>query len=1156
MPRRARLTVRVQLFVINPQPPPCMKHPRMACAPGIPGLPAQIVRPRNRSGKSLFSGFRKSLLPAALLTAFFAADASATDYYVDNLNGDNNNSGLSGAPWQDLVKVNAVMFQPGDNVYFKRDGTWTGTLYPKSGTTPATITQGSGTSPTNRVTFDAYGTGDKPVINGNGAPVAVQIINKQYFTFRNFHVTNIAAADGKRIGIRVAFGGTGAPLGVVHQYKDIQILDNDITDVWGVTTRSQGLYDDTGGIYVAMLDYQGSQTQVDGLLIQGNYFADNRCIGLHMKAPANYLDREDLWATNLKISENIFQGSGADHIVVNGATGALIEYNAGYDCGLASLSTYDDDCHIAGMWSAYHTRDFTFQFNEVARTRNNNIYNGKKGDSQAFDADLGTWGNHIFQYNYTHENEGGVFILMPDPTRSKVAFYRYNLSVNDGRKTNTACQFSMHPYPPLSYAYVYNNVFYSTRPEGFKLRDYSGAYYYNNIFHMPAAIYPTAPVFSNNAYYGHVPDVNDPYKIVADPKFVGLLPTGAAQDENIPAHTQMFQLQWNSPCINAGMTIPPLGIAPNLVDKGTRDFWGNSLYSGTGGRADIGAHEFVGGSVTAPADVTFVDNPAGASVTYAGPWTHPAADYNYYSLTKSMTSGVGAYTQHTFTGTNVGVYGAMGPDMGKVFLNLDSGASMLVDCYWPVPRYRVRLHQFTGLANVAHTLRATVMPKNPAASSNLVVIDYFQRDPGAPAAAPIITDIDAAPGTGKVYTGTWTHFTTDANTTDLYYAKTRSVSSSVGSYADFTFTGTGVRLFGTTGGKYGKINVTIDGGAVTSVNCYRDIIDEFQMRLFEANNLSAGTHTLRVTVATKDPASTANTIALDLIQAISTGGGSGPGGADIIMDNTDATGVTLTGAWSPSTSVAGYQGTNYVSSPTSATSNVLYTPTISSAGTYEVFARWTQLANRATTVPYEITSASGTVIVSKDQTAQGSQWVSLGVFTFNAGTTGNVRIRATSSGYTIADAVRFTQQQATPVDIVVDASDPTGVTKVGAWTPSTTTAGYYGADALNDGNTKSGTQSVKFTPNLPVAGTYEVFAWWPAATNRSPSVPFKITHASGTPTVNVNQQLNGGQWYSLGTYTFNAGTTGSVLITNAYTGPLPVPSQCYVLADAVRFVRQ
>lgn len=1126
-----------------------MNHLTSARATRTSGVSAQLLPASGRRGQIRFPAFHKSLLAAALAVAFLAADASATDYYVDSIAGDDDNNGTSeSTPWQSLTKVNGVIFLPGDNVLFKRGREWSGTLYPKSGTTFATITDGSGSGPSSRVTFDAYGDPEdpKPIINGGGAAVAVQIINKQYFTFRNFHVTNIAAADGHRIGIRVAFGGTGAPLDRIHQYKDVQILENDITDVWGVTTRTQGLYDNTAGIYVAMLDYLGSQTQVDGLLIQGNYFENNRCIGLHVKAPENYLNREDLWATNLVIAENIFMGSGADHIVVNGAKGAVIECNAAYDAGLASLSTYDPDCHIAGIWSAYHTRDFTFQFNEVARTRNN-ILNGIKGDSQAFDADLGTWGKHVFQYNYTHENEGGVLILMPDPTRSKVAYYRYNLSVNDGRKTNTGCQFSMHPYPPLSYAYVYNNVFYSTKPDGFKLRDFSGAYYYNNVFHVPAAIYPTAPVFSNNAYYGHVPDVNDPYKVVADPKFAGPLPVGPAEDEYTLAHTQLFKLLADSPLINAGMAIPSLGLPGDLLDNGGRDFWNNPLYAG--GYADIGAHEVVGGSAAAPAPVTFVDNPAGASVTYAGPWTHSTTDYNYYNSTKSITSGLGAYVDHTFTGTNVTVHGAKGPDMGKVNINLDGGASVLVDCYWPVPLYKVPLHRFTGLANSAHTVRVAVEAKNPVSSGNLVVIDYFQRDPVNPSVAPAIVAIDNAPAAGVVYSGTWSHLTADAK----YYAKTSSNSSSVGAYADFSFTGTGVRLYGSKGGGFGKVNVSIDGGTPVSVNAYQDLITEHQSVLFEATNLSPGAHTLRATVATKDPASSGNTIALDLVQAITAASGS----MDIIKDNTDATGVTFAGAWSSSTSVSGFYGTNYVSSPAGTTNTATYTPTLPVAGTYEVFGRWTQLNNRATVVPFEINSAGGTATVNKNQRMEGSQWVSLGVHAFNAGTSGNVVIRSTGTdGYTIADAVRFSLVQQQTVDVVIDSSDTAGVTKTGTWTASTTTAGYYGANALNDGNTKSGTQTVQFTPNLPAAGTYKVYAWWPASGNRSPSVPFKVTHAGGNQTLNVNQQTNGSQWYLLGTYTFNAGTGGNVLITNAYTGGGSPPSQCYVIADAVRFVKQ
>jgi hyaluronate lyase len=47
----------------------------------------------------------------------------------------------------------------------------------------------------------------------------------------------------------------------------------------------------------------------------------------------------------------------------------------------------------------------------------------------------------------------------------------------------------------------------------------------------------------------------------------------------------------------------------------------------------------------------------------------------------------------------------------------------------------------------------------------------------------------------------------------------------------------------------------------------------------------------------------------------------------------------------------------------------------------------------------------------------------------------------------------------------------------------------------------------------------------------------------------VNQQLNSGQWNTLGVYSFNGGTSGSVVIGNTGTNG-------FVVADAVKFVRR
>jgi hypothetical protein len=47
----------------------------------------------------------------------------------------------------------------------------------------------------------------------------------------------------------------------------------------------------------------------------------------------------------------------------------------------------------------------------------------------------------------------------------------------------------------------------------------------------------------------------------------------------------------------------------------------------------------------------------------------------------------------------------------------------------------------------------------------------------------------------------------------------------------------------------------------------------------------------------------------------------------------------------------------------------------------------------------------------------------------------------------------------------------------------------------------------------------------------------------------VNQQLNDGQWVSVGVYPFATGTSGSVTISNTSTA-----QGTYVMADAVRLV--
>jgi len=125
-------------------------------------------------------------------------------------------------------------------------------------------------------------------------------------------------------------------------------------------------------------------------------------------------------------------------------------------------------------------------------------------------------------------------------------------------------------------------------------------------------------------------------------------------------------------------------------------------------------------------------------------------------------------------------------------------------------------------------------------------------------------------------------------------------------------------------------------------------------------------------------------------------------------------------------------------------------------------------------------------------------------------------------------------------EIVVDNGDA-GTSYTGTWTISGGT-GAYGTDSLygRDGSTYT------WEFSLPSSGSYEVFMWWTEFSSRSDSVPVAISHSGGTSNITINQQTNGGQWNSLGVYTF--GSNGSVTLTAPNRYPT---SYC---ADAIRVI--
>jgi len=98
--------------------------------------------------------------------------------------------------------------------------------------------------------------------------------------------------------------------------------------------------------------------------------------------------------------------TGADGGIISHCIDPVTENNQILDAG--ANGNYQSTNYIAGLWGDNNDGTIIFQFNEVARTRK------FIGDGQAFDTDWETGGTSIFQYNYTHENEGGFFLNCAD----------------------------------------------------------------------------------------------------------------------------------------------------------------------------------------------------------------------------------------------------------------------------------------------------------------------------------------------------------------------------------------------------------------------------------------------------------------------------------------------------------------------------------------------------------------------------------------------------------------------------------------------------------------------------------------------------------------------------------------------------------------------
>ncbi|RAJ78997.1 parallel beta helix pectate lyase-like protein [Chitinophaga dinghuensis] len=481
---------------------------------------------------------------------FHAAGAtvvSTTKYYIDN-NGSDTSDGKSPATaWKTLSKVNAVTFQPGDSILFKRGGSWTGTLIIKS----------SGTSDA-RITFGAYGSGDKPQIIGNNATLsAVLIQDAKYLTFENFDVSHPRAVrppDISLCGIYVALATNGV-------YPGITVKNNNIHDVEGMPITNRHLQ---AGIFVRS---NATQAYFDSLLIEGNNLDRCSSRGIMMGDGSN--KDTAFYNNHVVIRQNVVNNTALEGIIIYTAKNVLIEKNRVLNAGAYTLGV-NMNIVLAGLWG--RGKDMTIQYNEVAYTRLTNPVPYASMDSEAFDIDLSTPGYTIIQYNYSHDNEGGFFLHMGDPGPDfTYGIVRYNISQNDGNGfQNRVFELHEHPNGKVVPIYIYNNTFYNDQKIGVLDRAggtgvHPGLEFRNNIFYSAAMQFDDQAniVYDHNLYYPGPQAASDNNGLISNP-LLAAPGTGGSGINTVDG----YKIAATSPAIGAGLLIS---------NNGGKDFFGRLL---------------------------------------------------------------------------------------------------------------------------------------------------------------------------------------------------------------------------------------------------------------------------------------------------------------------------------------------------------------------------------------------------------------------------------------------------------------------------------------------------------------------------------------------------------------------------------------------------
>ncbi len=485
------------------------------------------------------------------LGIFAFAEDEKNYYYIDSIDGDDANSGLTEAEAvKTIAGLKDLYIGPGTHFLFRSGGEY-----------ECAVTLTSNGTKENPIVISSYGEGEKPLLYTNEKTEVFRLFDCSYLTLSNLH---IKAPNGGGIWIDT-YNQTSVGITIDNIYfEDMQNYKVHSRDNF-----SNGAASARAAVIVKGLP-ANSRYAVNDLTITNCevYNCANGFIiwGSWNDAQTPWCENEEdidpVYNTGLLIKGCYFHEMDAEAVVVGMCDGALVTHCRAINCcqGEGLDENGEIEYFTAAMWF-WGSENSTIQYCEIAGQKN-------FGDGMAVDFDSHTH-NCTYQYIYSHDNIR-FMCNCPNYSGHHGNTVRYCLSVNDnvGRTTTAVGACGEHEFS------FYNNTIVNCGE--FQFKNLYNAYIANNIIvPMDGATfaYDVDPsrnnVFENNCYYNVINPLVDLGAVNVKPGFAGT-------DYSDPAS---FMLSAGSPLIGAGVTIPGTDV----------DFYGNTIdsvnigcYAGTG----------------------------------------------------------------------------------------------------------------------------------------------------------------------------------------------------------------------------------------------------------------------------------------------------------------------------------------------------------------------------------------------------------------------------------------------------------------------------------------------------------------------------------------------------------------------------------------------